>query len=75
MQVTTVEIQLVFEESLVWSMILQPILHTSTEEACEGRLNCCSVIDGKLQLKHESATKKVRIKMLRDVGIADQQKA
>jgi len=27
----------VFEESLVWSMILQPILHTSTEEACEDR--------------------------------------
>jgi len=27
-----------FEESLVWSMILQPILHTSTEEAREDRL-------------------------------------
>ena len=24
--------------TLVWSMILQPILHTSTEEACENRL-------------------------------------
>jgi len=24
--------------SLVWAMILQPILHTSTEEACEDRL-------------------------------------
>jgi len=28
----------VFEGSLVWSMTLQPILHTSTEEACEDRL-------------------------------------
>jgi len=28
----------VFKESLVWSMILQPIPHTSTEEACEDRL-------------------------------------
>ena len=28
----------VFEESLVWSMILQQILHTSTEESCEDSL-------------------------------------
>ena len=34
------------------SMILQPILHTSTEEACEDRLTARSVIDLKLQLKH-----------------------
>ena len=34
----TVSVQGVIEESLVWSMILQPIQHTSTEEACEGRL-------------------------------------
>jgi len=27
----------VFEKSLVWSMIFQPVLHTSTEEACEDR--------------------------------------
>jgi len=31
-------VQGVFE--LVWSMILQPILHTSTEEAYEDKLNC-----------------------------------
>ena len=31
-----------------WSMILQPILHTCTEEACEDRLFC----GGKIQLKH-----------------------
>ena len=31
-------VQVVFEESLIWSMILQPILHTSTEEACEDKL-------------------------------------
>ena len=36
----TVGVQGVSEESLVWSMILQPVLHTSiyTEEACENRL-------------------------------------
>ena len=71
----------VFEENLVWSMIHQPILHTSTEEACDE--SCCSVIDGKLQLKHASAAKKVTnknkikkniLKMYQDVGIADQPK-
>jgi len=31
-------VQGVFKESLVWSMIHQPILHTSTEEACDDRL-------------------------------------
>ena len=36
-------------------MILQPVLHTSTEEACKGRLAALNVIDGKLQLKHVSA--------------------
>jgi len=30
------------------SMILQPILHTPTEEACEDRLTARSVIDLKL---------------------------
>ena len=44
-----------FEESLVWSTILQPIPHTYTEEACEDRL-----ADGKLQFKHASAAKKVQ---------------
>ena len=33
-----VGVQGMFEESLVSSMILQPILCTSTEEACEDRL-------------------------------------
>jgi len=28
----------VFEESLVWLMIHQSTLHTSTEEACDDRL-------------------------------------
>ena len=32
------EIQSVFEESLVCSMILQPMLHTATEDDCEDRL-------------------------------------
>jgi len=45
----------VFEESLVWSMILQPILHRKPVRGLE---TCCSVIDGKLQLKHASAAKK-----------------
>ena len=40
------------------SVIHQPILHTFTEEACEDRLFCCSVIDGKPQPKHTSAAKK-----------------
>jgi len=40
----------VFEES---PMILQPILHRKPV-----RETCCSVIDGKLQLKHASAAKK-----------------
>jgi len=37
-------------------VILQLILHISTEEACE---DCCSVVtvDGKLQLKHTPAAK------------------
>ena len=38
-----------------WSMILQPILLTCTEEACEDRLLC----DGKIQLKHAPAAKRV----------------
>ena len=38
-------VDLVFEQML-------PILHTSTEEACE---TYCSVIDSKLQLKHTPA--------------------
>jgi len=42
----------VFEESLVWLMIIQPILHLLRGETC------CSLIDGKLQLKHASAAKK-----------------
>ena len=37
----TVGVHGVFGESLVWSMILQPILHTSTEEACEDGLLLC----------------------------------
>jgi len=43
-----------FEESLVLSMIVQPILHRKPV-----RTDCCSVIDGKLQLKHASTAKKV----------------
>jgi len=31
----------VFEQSLVWSTILQPTLHTCTEEACETELLLC----------------------------------
>ena len=34
----TVGVQRVLEDNLVWSMILQPILHTSTKEACEDGL-------------------------------------
>jgi len=45
-------VQGVFEESLVWSMILQPILHTFTVRT---DLVLC---DGKLQLKHASAAEK-----------------
>jgi len=37
-------------------MILQPILHTSTEEDCEE--TGCSAIGGKLQRKHAPASKK-----------------
>ena len=37
-KIITVGMQWVFEGSLVWSMILQPILHTSTEEAYEDSL-------------------------------------
>jgi len=44
-------VQVAFEESLIWSMILQPILNASTEEACEDKL-ARSVVDGKLQFKH-----------------------
>jgi len=51
----------VFEESLVWSLILQPIPH-------KGK-TCFYVIDGKFQLKHASAAKKevtrTRIKNIR----------
>jgi len=39
-------------EQMPGSVILQPILQTSTEEACEDRL-FNFVIDGKLQLKHD----------------------
>jgi len=41
------------EESLVWSMILQPIQIRSMWGE-----TCCSVTDGKLQLKHVPAAKK-----------------
>ena len=37
-------------------MILQPMLHTSTEEAYKDRL--AALIDSKLQLKHAPAAKK-----------------
>ena len=48
--------QKVFEESLVLSVILQPILH---RKPVRGDLLLCGfVIDGKLQLKHASAAKK-----------------
>ena len=63
----------VFEESLVWSMILQQIPHTYTEEACEDRL-----ADDKLQLKHTSAGNKSDMnknKCNEIIGITDQQKA
>jgi len=38
-------------------MILQQILHTSTEEACDDIL--AALIDGKFQLKHAPAAKTV----------------
>ena len=41
-----------FEESLVGSVILQPILHRKPVRTD------CSAIDGKVQLKHASAAKK-----------------
>jgi len=40
-KIAELEIQLVFEESLVWSMILQPIPHTSTEEGLRTDLLLC----------------------------------
>jgi len=43
----------VFEDSLVGSVILQPILHRKPVRTD------CSVIDGKLQLKYASTDKKV----------------
>jgi len=43
----------VFEESLVWSKILEPILH---RKPVRGDLLLCK--DGKLQLKRASAAKK-----------------
>ena len=49
----TVDVQGVFEKSLAWSMILQPILHRKPV-----RETCCSVIDGKPQLKHACAAKR-----------------
>ena len=36
---------------VAWSVILQPILHTSTEEAYEDRLVALWYIDGKLQIQ------------------------
>jgi len=45
----------VFEESLVWSMILQPILH---RKPVRGDLLLLHPKDGKLLLKHASAAKK-----------------
>jgi len=45
------------------SLILQPILHRKPVKG-----DCCSVIDGKLQLKHVSAAEKMtstRIKTLK----------
>ena len=35
-----------------WSIILQPILHTSLRKPIWGQ-TCCSVIDGKFQCKHQ----------------------
>ena len=48
----TVGVRGVFEESLVWSMILQPILHRKPVRT--DFLLC----DGKFHLKHASATEK-----------------
>jgi len=45
----TVGVQGVFEEGQVWSMILQPVLHTSTEEARE------ETCWWQIQFKHVSA--------------------
>ena len=55
----TAGVQGVFEESLVWSNILWPILHNQYFIYWGGLWGqtCCSVIDGKLQLKHASAKK------------------
>jgi len=44
---------------------LHPMLHTSTEEACEDKKFCCSVIDGKLQLKHAHAATKKKVTFTR----------
>jgi len=46
-----------------WSVILQPILHTSSEEAYEDRF----ATHGKLQLKHAPAAKKSNINKIKNI--------
>jgi len=44
------------------SLILQPILHRKPVKG-----DCCSVIDGKLQLKHVSAAEKMTLTRIRNI--------
>ena len=53
----------VFEESLVWSMICQPTLYTSTGKPVMTDLLLCD--RWKLQLKRASAAKKVTNKRIK----------
>jgi len=45
------------EESLVWSMILQPILHTATKEACEDRLAALANFSSSMHLQLKKGQK------------------
>ena len=65
----------VFEESLVWSMILQPILHTATKEACEDRLTALANFSSSMHLQLKKRDKNKNRKHRRGVGIADKQKS
>ena len=54
-------------DKLVWLIILQSILHTSTYWGSLWGQTCCSVIDGKIQLKHTSTAKWTRINNIKNV--------